>query len=100
MLRTMLSFVVITILPLCAVGEDLATMLTYVPKEANALMAVDIKGLMASPMAGKEGWRKKVSEDTAVNLLPFPDTAELVVVAEQLQPGSLQGKWELVLIAT
>ena len=81
-------------------AEDLATMLTYVPKEANALMAVHVKGMMASPMAAKEGWKKRITEETIIGLLPFPETAEYAVVTEQLQPGSLQGKWELVLIST
>lgn len=100
MSRTMLTIFIVAFCPLIAFGEDLPTMLSYVPKEANALMAINLKGLMASPMASKEGWKKKVAEETMISLLPFPDTAEFVVVAEQLQPGSLQGKWELVLITT
>lgn len=100
MMRHVMSFVVALTLPFVANAEDLAAILNYVPKEANALMVIDLKGLMATPMAAKEGWKKRVAEETTIGVLPFPETAEYAVVAEQLQPGSLQGKWELVLIST
>jgi hypothetical protein len=88
------------VLPAIARAEDLSTMVNYVPREANALLVVDFKNLMASPMAEKEGWKKRVAEGTMVGLLPYPETAEYALVAEQLLPGTLQSKWELVLIST
>lgn len=99
MLRNTISLVVFTLFAGLMHAEDLNTMLSYVPKEANVVMAINLKKMMDSPVAVKEGWKKK-AEETLLGLLPFPDAAETVVVAEQLLPGTLQNKWELVLIST
>lgn len=93
-------FACLLLLPVSVRAEDLATLINYIPKEANVVLAIDLKSLMTSHMAEKEGWKKKVAEETMVGLLPFPETAEYALVAEQLQPGTLQNKWELVLIST
>lgn len=95
-----LACLLVCLLPSVLRAEDLATLLNYVPKEANLIFAADLKGLLASPVADREGWKKRLAEETMVGVLPFPETAEYAVVAEQLQPGTLQGKWELVLIST
>lgn len=100
MLRLLFASLLLTISPILLHAEDLAALLNYVPKDANVVMAVDLKSLMASPVAIKEGWKQKVADETMIGILPFPDTAEYAVVAELLQPSTLQGKWELVLIST
>lgn len=100
MLRHVAAILVGSLLSVSVSAEDLAAMLTFVPKDANALMAVHVKGVMSAPMAEKEGWKKRIAEETMIGVLPFPDTAEYAVVAQQLLPGTLQGKWELVLIST
>ena len=55
MMRKIVALLLVSLLSTSAYAEDLATMLTFVPKEANALMVVDVKGMMSSPMAAKEG---------------------------------------------
>src|SRR5688572_9959988 len=82
------------------VAEDLATMLTYVSKDANALMIVNVKDLLDSPVGQREGWRAKLGQDTLLGSIPLADQAETVVVTSKLLPGSLQNRWELVLIST
>jgi len=83
-----------------AVAEDLATMMTYVSKDANALMIVNLKSLLDTPVAQRENWRAKLSQGTLLGSLPLPDLADTVVVSSKLLPGSLQNRWELVLIST
>lgn len=100
MLRTISACLLLCIIPHLLHAEDLNTLLSFVPKDANVVMAVDLKALMASPVAAKESWKQKVAEETMIGTLPFPETAEYAVVAELLQPGTLQSKWELVLIST
>ncbi|MFT3879911.1 MAG: hypothetical protein QM703_09655 [Gemmatales bacterium] len=100
MVRLLVAVLLVPLFSFIASAEDLPTMLTFVPKDANAIMAVNIKGVLAAPMAEKEGWKKKVTEETMIGVLPFPETAEHAVVAQLLMPGTLQGKWELVLIST
>ncbi|HMO36499.1 MAG TPA: hypothetical protein PKA06_10695, partial [Gemmatales bacterium] len=98
MLRTLT--LVLLLCPTLLRAEDLATLRQYIPREANLVFAVDLKGLLGSPVANREGWKNRITEETMVGLLPFPETAEYAVIAEQLQPGTLQSKWELVLIST
>lgn len=100
MVRLLVAFFLTTFFSVNALAEDLATMLTFVPKDANALMALNIKAVLSAPMAEKEGWKKKITEESMIGVLPFPETAEHAVVAELMMPGTLQGKWELVLIST
>lgn len=99
MLRYSMSLAAFSLFACFLHAEDLNTMLSYVPKEANVVMAIDMKKMLNTPVAVKVGWKKK-AEETLLGLLPFPDSAENVVVAEQLLPGTLQNKWELVLIST
>ncbi len=103
MLRSVALFCLLIpalVVPVPSRAEDLATLMNYVPKEANLILAVDLKSLLASPVANREGWKNRLIEETMVGVLPFPETAEYAVVAEQMKPGTLQSDWEVVLIST
>jgi hypothetical protein len=102
MLRSRTWIVTLLSLALAAPAraEDLATMMTYVPKDANALMIVGLKDLLGSAVGQRENWRAKAAQGALMGILPLPDLTDTVVVSSKLMPGTLQHRWEVVLIST
>jgi hypothetical protein len=68
------------------------------PDWANGLVVVDLKALLASPLAQREGWANKPVLDTLGGALPFPKGTEAVLLAARLEPGTLRTTADLALI--
>jgi hypothetical protein len=101
-LRTLsvaVAVVVITHIPSPVQAADpIEELMAKVPAQANALVALDLMGLHASPLAQREGWSKKHQLDILGGSLPYPATAETVLLASHLDPGSLHSSWSLGLV--
>src|SRR4029079_19611023 len=68
------------------------------PDWANALVVVDLKGLLASPLAQREGWHNKPMLETLGGALPFPKGSDAVLLAAHLEPGTLKSSADVALI--
>jgi hypothetical protein len=64
-----------------------------VPKEANAIYAADVSGLLKSPLGQKEGWADKWSDAWEVRPLAVPPTATKMVASAQFDRG--QVRWSV-----
>lgn len=69
-----------------------------VPAEANAIMLVDADRLFASPMAVREGWKKKQLADFAERPMAVPPQSTKVVRAAHVDLQAHEPQWEMVLI--
>lgn len=79
-------------------ADPIDELLAKIPDQANALVAIDMKGLQASPLAQREGWAKKNQLDILGGSLPFPANSESVLLASHLEPGTLRSSWTLSLL--
>src|SRR4029079_4803208 len=73
-------------------------LLLKTPDWANALVIVDLKGLLASPLAQREGWHNKPMLETLGGALPFPKGSDAALLAAHLEPGTLQSSADVALI--
>jgi hypothetical protein len=58
--------------------DPIDELLSKIPEQANALVAIDLKGLQASPLAQREGWAKKNQLDILGGSLPTWSPARCV----------------------
>jgi hypothetical protein len=77
---------------------DFPELLRRVPAEANAIMLIDADRLFASPMAVREGWKKKQLAEFAERPLAIPPQATKIIRAAHVDLQSDEAQWELVLI--
>jgi hypothetical protein len=79
--------------------ESFNDLLVRVPDSANALITLDLKGIKNSPIGKQENWASKhESEYLAGTTGLCPDVSRLVLAAE-LDPGTLQNRWEICIAA-
>jgi hypothetical protein len=79
-------------------ADPIDDLIAKVPDQANALVAIDLKGLHASPLAQRENWGQKHQLDILSGSLPFPASAELALLASHLEPGTLRSTWTLGMV--
>lgn len=76
-------------------------LLNRIPNTANAIMVIDVEATLASPLAKKQGWQAKFSQEIANRPLMLPSEASRVVVASELDFGSaFTPRWELAMMKT
>ncbi len=89
------------LLPLTGTAQDeLNDLLAKVPQNANTLLAVDMQGVLATPLAAKEKWKDNLAKDRLGLVLPYSAQIKKIVVAAHHESGSLIPKWDVVLLAT
>lgn len=69
-----------------------------VPGESNAIMLIDAERLFESPIAQREGWKKKQTAEFAQRPLAVPPQATKVVRAGQLDLQEFASPWAVTLI--
>lgn len=94
--RLWCCFFLLGFLVLPATGQNFDQLLMKVPESANALVLIDVERTLASELAQKEGWGKKL-ELAYVNRPVFlPPEASKLVIAGALQPtADFARLWEL-----
>jgi hypothetical protein len=71
-------------------------LLRFLPPNTNALVVIDVKALLASPLATKDGWKEKQLEAATNRPVLLPPEADLLVLAALLNPAEqLEQQWEL-----
>lgn len=80
-------------------ASDFNTLAKQVPRGANAVMAIDVKKTLASPVAKKYGWDKKLADGAADRPMYLPPEADKLLTAAQfdLERG-FDRAWDLALV--
>ena len=81
--------------PALAQFEEL---LGHLPESANAIVLVNIKKLLDSPMARQEGWREDPTKLFAAGLISIPAGVDQLVLAAQVDFRSMHPVWEVALV--
>jgi hypothetical protein len=75
--------------------EDLANV---IPDEANAIVLISPERIFASPIAVREKWREEHAEAFAAGVAFLPPSADLYVMATQLDLDAKTPLWELAVL--
>lgn len=70
-------------------------LLRRIPGEANTLLVVDVEKVLKSPLAIGAGWPQAQQEAYAAKPMVVPPGTTRVVLAAQLEPGTLRSLWEV-----
>ncbi|HTU24498.1 MAG TPA: hypothetical protein VMF30_03815, partial [Pirellulales bacterium] len=70
-----------------------------VPRDANAVVLMNIEKLLASPIAQRDGWAGKLERAFEAGLNALPPSATLVLEAADLDFETWQPRFELALLA-
>ena len=73
-------------------------LLRHLPESANAIVLVNIKKLLDSPMARQEGWRDDPAKLFAAGLISVPAGVDQLLLAAQVDFRSMQPVWEVALV--
>jgi hypothetical protein len=77
-----------------AEGKKYGELMKRLPEGANALMLIDVEGLLDSPMGKAEKWGDEVADRPAGPLGVTLDASK-IAVAESLDPRTLEERWKL-----
>lgn len=81
--------------PVSAASKEFEDMLSRVPPGANALMLLDVDGLLATPIGKKRKWADKLSNAYVDQGIAIPPASKRVVLAAELNPSNgLETVWE------
>lgn len=82
-----------------ATAQPPANLVNKVPDWTNALVVVDLKNILASPIAQKEAWDKLSPTEILSGPLPYPKNTDIALLAAHLEPGSLRNQRDLSIIS-
>ena len=74
------------------------TLIRHVPEEANTLVLFDVEGIMATPLAQKEGWRERHENLTSSGLILVPPQANQFVLASQMDIELMMPRWSTTVL--
>lgn len=80
--------------PAQAQGPKYSELLKRIPDQANALMFVDVEGLMQSPLGKRENWAGQLADRPSGSLGVSLD-ARRFAVATSVDPRTLDERWKL-----
>lgn len=93
--RVFVSLISFLMLPPVVWASDFDELVQNVPRGANAIMAIDVAGTLATPIAKMNGWDKKLSDSQNVPLF-LPPEADKVLAAAQLDiVRNFQRAWDV-----
>ncbi len=69
-------------------------LLKRLPETANMIMLIDVDGLLATPMAEREGWRAQLEQNASRGLGLSPEISRMVV-ASSIDLPSFDERWKL-----
>ncbi len=80
-------------------GDTFDQLLPKVPAMANAVVLIDVERTLASPLAQKEGWGKKLELAYVSRPIFLPPEANKLVMAAALEPGNdFLRHWEVAVM--
>jgi hypothetical protein len=75
-------------------AQSFADLSRYLPRDANALVIVDAKGLYDSPLGQRENWRQTFHDYARATPLLIPPSADQAVLASRIDIDTLTPDWE------
>ncbi|NOX55373.1 MAG: hypothetical protein GXP27_13235 [Planctomycetes bacterium] len=70
-------------------------LLYRVPRSANALLVIDVKGVHSSPLAVKEGWKSQHEASYVKKPMLLPPESDRMILASQMNPNrDFEVLWE------
>ena len=82
--RLSVSLFSVLVLSATCTASDFNDLVRKVPQGANAVMAIDVAKTLATPLAKKNGWDRKLSEGGADRPLYLPPEADKLLSAAQI----------------
>jgi hypothetical protein len=79
-------------------ADELVPLLRRVPADANVLLAVDIQGVLDSPLAVGEGWRERLDEDHESRPMLLPPKGLRLVRAASFDLHAAKTAWQVALV--
>jgi hypothetical protein len=80
----------------CSAEETFQSLAQRVPREANALVLIDVAGTLASPLAKAQGWDKKLEAAYVERPVFLPPEAKKLALGAELAPSDdFHAAWEL-----
>src|SRR4051812_11898820 len=87
---------------LLTAGAGLASpfddLLKRVPDSANAVLYANVRALYSSPYGVSHNWQQKLEGSFQGGLTGLPPVAERVVIAQHIDPSSMQPAWRIELV--
>jgi hypothetical protein len=69
-----------------------------VPPSVNAVLVADVQRFYQSPIGQREGWARRFAESHHASLTSLPPSVAQALVAQQMDFGLLQARWQVGLI--
>jgi len=82
--RLSVLFLSVLVLSATCTASDFNELVRKVPQGANAVMAIDVAKTLATPLAKKNGWDKKLTDSGADRPLYLPPEADKLLSAAQI----------------
>lgn len=73
---------------------DVSDLLGRIPPGANAIVVIDVDGVVTSPLGLRNNWKEKLADAYAAKPLIVPPNARKVVMASWIEPTSMLPIWE------
>ena len=93
--RCVVAGMMLTTAGLGVVQADLAHLATRVPDTANAIMLVNVREVMASPMAKSGNWEEERQKARGAGVTAAPPTADWFMMAAELDYEFMHPLWEV-----
>ena len=81
-----------------ALASPFDDLLKRVPDSANAVLYANIRALYSSPFGVSRNWQQKLQGSFQGGLTGLPPVAERVVIAQHIDPSSMQPAWRIELV--
>ena len=80
-------------------AETFESLAARIPREANALVLIDVEQIMAAPLAREQGWARKLETAYVERPVFLPPEAKKLVLGAALQPShDFVGTWEVAVM--
>jgi hypothetical protein len=93
LINVSLTLAVMVLLQASSAFGQFKTLIRHVPEEANTLVLFDVEGIMATPLAQKEGWRERHENLSSSGLILVPPDANQFVLASQMDVELMVPRW-------
>ncbi len=82
------------------VRSDTTGLLGRIPRQANALVVIDVPKVLNSPVAVREGWKEKAANSFAEGVLIIPPGTQRMVMAAMIDLSAMNTLWEVTVMET
>ena len=76
-------------------GADLSQLVTRVPRQSNAVVAIDVQAVLSSPMARRENWGESRRHAQTSGMIGVPPKLNWFLMAAEIDYEFMQPLWEI-----